>query len=43
MSLNPMDPTPNLDAVAGHGVLFRSAFSNQPVCAPARGGIFAGQ
>ena len=43
MGLNPMNLTPNLDAMAGHGVLFRSAFSNQPVCAPARGSIFTGQ
>ena len=43
MGLNPMNLTPNLDAMAGHGVLFRSAFSNQPVCAPARASIFTGQ
>jgi len=43
MGLNPVNLTPNLDAMAGHGVLFRSAFSNQPVCAPARGSIFTGQ
>ena len=43
MGLNPMNLTPNLDAMAGRGVLFRSAFSNQPVCAPARGSIFTGQ
>lgn len=43
MGLNPMNLTPNLDRMAAHGVLFRSAFSNQPVCAPARGSIFTGQ
>jgi hypothetical protein len=37
MGLNPMGLTPNLDQMAAEGVLFRSAFCNQPVCAPARG------
>jgi len=43
MGLNPMGLTPNLDRMAGRGVLFRSAFCNQPVCAPARASIFTGQ
>lgn len=43
MGVNPMNLTPNLDRMAAGGVLFRSAFSNQPVCAPARGSIFTGQ
>ena len=43
MGLNPMNLTPNIDAMAGRGVLFRNAISNQPVCAPARGSIFTGQ
>jgi arylsulfatase A-like enzyme len=43
MGLNPMNLTPNLDRMASRGVLFRSAFCNQPVCAPARGSIFTGQ
>src|SRR5690349_14845733 len=43
MGVNPMNLTPNLDAMAHHGVLFRSAFANQPVCAPARGCMFTGQ
>lgn len=43
MRLNPMNLTPNLDRMAARGVLFRSAFSAQPVCAPARGSIFTGQ
>ena len=43
MGLNPMNLTPNIDAMARRGVLFRNAFSNQPVCAPARGSIFTGQ
>jgi arylsulfatase A-like enzyme len=43
MGLNPMDLTPNLDAMASRGVMFRSAFAAQPVCAPARASIFTGQ
>ena len=43
MGLNPMNLTPNLDRMAGRGVLFQSAICNQPVCAPARGSIFTGQ
>ena len=43
MGLNPMNLTPNIDAMARNGVLFRNAFSAQPVCAPARGSIFTGQ
>ncbi len=43
MGLNPMNLTPNIDAMAGRGVLFRNAISAQPVCAPARGSIFTGQ
>src|SRR5580693_1322117 len=43
MGLNPMGLTPNLDRMAADGVLFRSAFCNQPVCAPARASIFTGQ
>lgn len=41
--LNPMDLTPNLDAMARRGTFFRNAFCNQPVCAPARASIFTGQ
>ena len=43
MGLNPMNLTPNLDRMASRGVLFRNAFSAQPVCAPARACIFTGQ
>ncbi len=42
MGINPMNLTPNLDRMASRGVLFRSAFCNQPVCAPARASIFTG-
>ncbi|MGA7238710.1 MAG: sulfatase-like hydrolase/transferase [Bryobacteraceae bacterium] len=43
MGANPMGLTPNLDALARRGVLFRSAIVNHPVCAPARGCFFTGQ
>jgi arylsulfatase A-like enzyme len=43
MGLNPMQLTPNLDALARHGTLFSSACANQPVCAPARATLFTGQ
>src|SRR6187200_2745598 len=43
MGLNPMNLTPNLDQMASRGVMFRSAFCNQPVCASARASIFTGQ
>ena len=32
----PLDITPNLDRLAGNGVLFKNAFSPQPVCGPSR-------
>jgi arylsulfatase A-like enzyme len=43
LGLNPMNLTPHLDAMARRGVLFRNAFCNQPVCAPARGCMFTSQ
>jgi arylsulfatase A-like enzyme len=43
MGRNPMGLTPNLDQMAAQGVLFKSAFCNQPVCAPARASMFTGQ
>jgi arylsulfatase A-like enzyme len=43
MGMNPMGLTPNLDRMATEGVLFRSAFCSQPVCAPARASMFTGQ
>lgn len=35
--------TPNLDALAGDGVLFRNGYSNNPVCGPFRGCLMTGQ
>jgi len=43
MGRNPMNLTPNLDALASRGTLFSSAFASQPVCAPARATMFTGQ
>jgi arylsulfatase A-like enzyme len=43
MGVSPMNLTPNLDAMARRGTLFRSALVNQPVCAPARATLFTGQ
>ena len=38
--LNPLNLTPNLDAMANQGVNFASAITNQPVCAPSRACLF---
>jgi uncharacterized sulfatase len=35
--------TPNLDRIAGEGVMFRHAFTPQPVCGPARSCLQTGQ
>ncbi len=43
LGANPMMLTPNLDALARRGTLFRSAIVNHPVCAPARATFFTGQ
>jgi uncharacterized sulfatase len=34
--------TPNIDALAAQGMIFRQAWSNHPVCAPARTAIISG-
>ena len=34
--------TPNLDRLAKEGMLFNNAYTTQPVCGPARSGIFTG-
>jgi arylsulfatase A-like enzyme len=38
--LNPLNLTPNLDAMAREGVNFANAITNQPVCAPSRADLF---
>lgn len=40
---NPLQLTPNLDAMARVGTNFANAITNQPVCAPSRGCLFTGQ
>jgi uncharacterized sulfatase len=39
----PLGVTPNLDRMAGEGVLFRNAFTCQPVCGPARAVLQSGR
>ncbi|MGH8650216.1 MAG: sulfatase-like hydrolase/transferase, partial [Burkholderiales bacterium] len=39
---HPMVRTPNLDALAARGLLYSNAWSNAPVCAPARTAIISG-
>lgn len=39
---DPIARTPNLDALAKQGVLYRNVFSNAPVCAPSRFAILTG-
>jgi arylsulfatase A-like enzyme len=38
---NPI-PTPNIDSIAGQGVLFENHFSTGTVCSPSRGSIMTG-
>src|SRR5215475_7539985 len=40
--LNPLNLTPNLDAMAAEGTSFLNAITNQPVCAPSRACLFTG-
>lgn len=41
--VDPQFITPNLDALAEDGVLFRNGYSNNPVCGPFRGCLMTGQ
>ena len=38
-----LDPTPHLDRLAREGMLFRSAFATNSICAPSRAVILSGQ
>jgi choline-sulfatase len=38
-----MAKTPNIDALAQHGVVFESAYCNSPLCAPSRYSFMAGR
>lgn len=40
---SPMGLTPNLDSMAREGTQFLNAFTNQPICAPARACLLTGQ
>ncbi|MCX7011803.1 MAG: sulfatase-like hydrolase/transferase [Candidatus Sumerlaeota bacterium] len=40
---NPMDLTPNLDRMAQRGTFLANAFTNQPLCGPARACLLTGQ
>lgn len=40
---NPMNFTPNLDAMLRRGTAFENAFTNQPLCSPARSCLLTGQ
>jgi arylsulfatase A-like enzyme len=40
---NPDIQTPNLDALAREGILFRNTFANTPVCCPARAVLLTGR
>jgi arylsulfatase A-like enzyme len=42
-SPNQVVKTPNIDRVAGHGVLFRNAFVNAPSCTPCRSSLLSGR
>lgn len=35
--------TPNLDALAARGVLFRNAYTNNPICCPSRASMWSGR
>lgn len=39
---NPVVRTPHLDRLAAHGMLFRNAYCNNPICMPARATMFTG-
>ena len=41
--LAPLDPTPNIDRLAAEGIMFRSAFVTNSICAPSRAVILTGQ
>ena len=40
---HPVVKTPNIDALAGRGALFASAYCNSPLCAPSRFSFMSGQ
>lgn len=42
-TMNQVVKTPNIDAIADRGVLFRNAFVNAPSCTPCRSAILSGR
>jgi choline-sulfatase len=40
---HPVVPTPNLDRLVTEGIRFDAAYSNCPVCLPARGALLSGR
>ena len=40
---NPQIPTPNIDALAHHGVRFTSGYVSGPYCSPTRAGLLTGR
>lgn len=42
-TINDVVRTPNIDALAKQGVVFRSAFVSSPSCTPCRSALFSGQ
>lgn len=41
--LAALDPTPNIDALAANGALFKQVFCTNSICTPSRGNIMTGQ
>ncbi len=38
-----LNPTPNLDKLAGEGIIFDNCFVNNAICVPSRAAILTGQ
>ena len=41
--LAPLNPTPNIDAIAAEGMLFKNAFCANSICTPSRATLITGQ
>jgi arylsulfatase A-like enzyme len=40
---SPYVETPNIDAIAGNGVVFTDAYCSSPICSPSRAGLLTGR